>query len=177
MLPANPSQILKGNYTPLVTEIVKKIQEHMLPPGVQLIASGWMDVLMVYILVSFSLGVIVTSPITAYEIYMYVSPALYPKEKKPLTRFLVGFVILFIIGSVYSIYLLIPISLKIVVWLTVKSGAQPLFSIYDFLKFVFLATIASGFFFNFPLILLLLAKIPPIVSLQESFQSSHRILP
>jgi len=147
------------SYTPLVSVALRKAQEALLPDGVKVIAGGWMDVLTVYLIVSLALGFIASSPVIAYEIYAFLEPALYPGEKRFTKAFIVSFTALFALGIVYAYYLIVPLSFKVVVWLAEKSGAEPLFTLRDFVYFVFLGGVASGLFFNLPLILVSLVKL------------------
>ncbi len=155
--PLDPSSY-RGNYTTLVSQVISCLEEKMLPEGAEVIAGGWMDVLTVYLTTSLVLGFLVASPVVAYELWKYISPALYRHEKKMITYFVLGFVSLFALGGVYAFYIIVPITARVIMWLAVKGGATPVFTLKDFMNFIFLAVVATGLFFNFPLILLVLLK-------------------
>ncbi len=161
-LPANPFNLSSyriGNYTTIVSHIIKTLEENLLPEEAEIIAGGWIDAIKVYLTASLAIGFVLASPVVAYETWMYISPALYSHEKRALTSFVIGFVLLFLLGAVYTYYLIVPISFKVVLWIVVKSGAVPTFTLSDFINFIFLSLVATGLFFNFPLILLLLVKL------------------
>lgn len=155
--PLDPSSY-KGNYTTLVSYVISKLEKKMLPEGAEIIAGGWMDVLTVYLTASLVLGFLAASPVVAYEIWKYISPALYRHERKLIAYFILGFIALFALGGVYAFYIIVPITARVIMWLAVKGGATPVFTLKEFMNFLFLAVVATGLFFNFPLILLVLVK-------------------
>ena len=53
---------------------------YSLPHNAVLIASGTCRYVFVYVYVTFLIGIVLASPVIAYELYAYVKPALYPKK-------------------------------------------------------------------------------------------------
>lgn len=162
-------------YTPLVVVVMKKIQEDMFAfdrepfryiadllgindVSPRLIASGWFDVFTVGFYTGLMLGITVASPIVAYEIYMFVNPALYSHEKRMLKIFVASFTVLFLAGAAYAYNFLMPLTFLILLWLTVSTGAEPLFTLESFFTTVFLGIIATAIFFTYPVLLVMLTR-------------------
>lgn len=161
LLPSDISSILRLDFTdyrPLVLWIIEKVQVVLLPEEVNLIAFNWLDTFYIYAIVSVALGAIITLPITANEIYQFLSPALYPNEKKSMIWFVLAFLVLFILGILYAFYLLLPITFQVLYRLVYQSRVIPFFSVKDFFDMVTLGLVGSGIFYTFPLVLYMLVR-------------------
>jgi sec-independent protein translocase protein TatC len=96
--PSDPAQILKLNfsgYRPLISSILEIIQESLLPEGVDLIAFNWLDPFYIYFLVAFIIAFLVTLPYLTWELYKFITPALYEHERKGIFTFVIVVVLLF----------------------------------------------------------------------------------
>jgi len=145
-------------YKPLVSIMMQKMKHDFLPSGATLIASGLVDTLFVYMYLTVLIGVVLASPIIAYEIYAYVKPALYPNERKYIYWFMGSFVGLFTFGLVVAYFVIIPITFRILVWFITNGGAVPLIGIKDFYNWVFMLLLASGIFYTIPVFIVLLVQ-------------------
>jgi sec-independent protein translocase protein TatC len=145
-------------YVPLVSLLMQKMKHDFLPSSATLIASGLVDTLFVYMYLTLLIGLVVSSPVFAYEIYAYVKPALYPNERKYLMRFLVSFVGLFTLGLVMAYFVIIPITFRILVWFILSGGAAPFIGIKDFYNWILALLAASGIFYTIPVFVVLLVQ-------------------
>lgn len=153
----NPLNFL-STYNPMVSTVLKRIQADQLPQGVRLIAGTFVDTVEIYLVVSVLIGLIVSAPIVAYEIYKFVNPALLPKERRFMGRFVFGFISLFAAGALFAYKVIVPITFLVLGWFIVKSGAEALVSIKEFVYIVVILVGGVGLFFTFPLFVLLLVQ-------------------
>ena len=81
VFPANASFLRNplAFYDPLIALVLRQVLKDTLPSGVQLIAGEITAPLEIYLIGSFILGIVVSAPIIAFEIFRYVDPALYPE--------------------------------------------------------------------------------------------------
>jgi len=145
-------------YRPLVSIMMQKMKHDFLPSGATLIASGLVDTLFVYMYLTLLIGVVLASPVIAYEIYAYVKPALYPNERKYISWFMGSFVGLFTLGLVIAYVVIIPITFQILVWFITNGGAVPFIGIKDFYNWIFTLLLASGIFYTIPVFIVLLVQ-------------------
>jgi sec-independent protein translocase protein TatC len=145
-------------YQPLVSLVMLRMRHDFLPSGAQLIASGLVDTIFVYMYLTLLIGVVLSSPIIAYEIYAYIRPALYPHERKHLLAYSWSFIGLFVLGLVMAYFLIIPITFKILIWFITSGGALPLIGIKDFYNWIMILLLASGIFYTLPLFIVVLAQ-------------------
>ena len=158
-LPANLQELSSFRaYTPLVSLLMQKMKHDFLPSNATLIASGLVDTLFVYMYLTLLIGLVISSPVFAYEIYAYIKPALYPNERKYLLWFMLSFVGLFILGLAMAYFLIIPITFQILIWFIVSGGAAPFIGIKDFYNWILTLLAVSGIFYTVPVFVVLLVQ-------------------
>jgi sec-independent protein translocase protein TatC len=160
-LPSDVNAILKLNfssYRPLIALVMESIQSSLLPNGVELIAFNWMDTFYIYIIVAVALGVLVTLPYIAYQVYKFINPALFVNERKMAFKFVSAFSILFIIGAIYAYFILLPTTFNVLYRFVYQSNVIPFFSVKGFFNMVAVGILGSGLFYTFPLVIYIIVK-------------------
>jgi sec-independent protein translocase protein TatC len=155
-VPSNPAEILKLNlsgYRPMISMILEFIQDSLLPDGVNLIAFNWLDTFYIYFMVAFVLGMLVTMPYMAYELYQFIAPALYPSERNRMYAFIIVVTGLFTVGALYAWFILLPTTFRVLYNFVYQSKVLPFFSIKDFYDMVSFGLLGSGLFYTFPVII------------------------
>jgi sec-independent protein translocase protein TatC len=71
-------------------------------------AIGPTDTIGVWFKVSLTTGASLAMPVIVYQIIAFVSPGLYPHERRALLLTLPGVMLLFIVGAAFAFYILIP---------------------------------------------------------------------
>ena len=160
VFPANASFLQNplAFYDPVIALVLKQVVRDVLPPAVTLIAGEITAPLEIYLVGSFILGVAASTPIIAYEIYRYVDPALYPKERGAIFPFIGSFTALFLIGAVFGYKILAPFTVWAMIPFFTIAGATPFIYALDFYNLVFVTTLATGFAFTIPVFFVLLVK-------------------
>ena len=127
-------------------------------PTLELIATTPTEAIMLYMKMSFFVGIFIAAPFLLYQIWAFISPGLYAHEKGyaiPFVMFGTGF---FITGAAFGHYYLFPITLK---FLGEFGGQDIKFmpritEYYDFYSWFLLAL---GIVFQVPVIIFVLARI------------------
>jgi len=159
--PVNPTTFLDPlaiTYTPIISVVLRQIERDLLPKDVVLIAGNMMDTAGIYLMMSALMGLIVSMPIIAYELYKFVNPALVETERRYMGRFIVSFVGLFVAGAFFSYKIIVPITLRVMLWFVYSSGAAMLIPIADFFSQVIVLIGVVGLFFTFPVFFILLVQ-------------------
>ncbi|OGD54475.1 hypothetical protein A3K80_08685 [Candidatus Bathyarchaeota archaeon RBG_13_38_9] len=159
--PANMEGLLDPSrrYEPIIAVIMHRIKHDLLPGEASLIAGGLMDTAYVYVALAFLIGIGVSSPLIGYQLYAFITPALYPSEKKNISKFVVSFLALFVFGLVIAYLLIIPLTMRIIMWFIESGGAEPLININDFYMMVIMLMIGSGLLYTVPVFLVLLVQV------------------
>lgn len=124
----------------------------------QLIFQKPYEAFLVHIQVAALAGVIFSSPILLTQLWCFISPGLYEREKK-LFLSLIGITIaLFLIGILFAFYVIIPWGLHFLLSYQTET-VQPLLDIGAYFSFVIGMILAFGVLFDFPIIIFGLVKL------------------
>lgn len=111
-----------------------------------------------YMKISLVAGCIVSSPIWFYQIWAFIVPALSKGEKKVTFMVVPAAVTLFVVGVLFSYYLVLPMAIQFFIGFGTDE-LQPLFSIGQYIDFVIAFILPFGITFELPLILIALGVI------------------
>lgn len=133
-------------------------------PNRKLIFTSLTEGFATYIKISFYAGFIVSFPMSAAQLYFFVAPGLYKKEKKVLIPYLISVPILFTLGGVLVYYLVIPTAWKFFIsFESLSSSSMPPIvleaKISEYLDLVLELIIGFGLAFQLPIILTLLTRV------------------
>ena len=155
----------KGLFLPVPTiysfssQFFKYLQQSLLPSQVEIVVLNPLNAFLTQIIIALSLAFILTFPILLYRLIKFISPALYEKEKKAVSKVVIFSVILFILGCFFSYLILIPSTFKILYSFATVLGASPLFTAYEFVSLTFVLVIAVGIMFQIPIFMVLLSSL------------------
>src|SRR5216683_2979558 len=79
-----------------------------LPPGVKLIYTEPGEAFSLYITVALIAGVVVSSPFIMYQVWAFIAPGLYAKEKRLAIPFVLLTTAMFLLGSSFNHYIAFP---------------------------------------------------------------------
>jgi sec-independent protein translocase protein TatC len=119
-----------------------------------LVVNGIFDPLSLRIEVAFFLGLIVTSPIWFYQLWAFIAPGLYAREKRYTYAFVGSAVPLFLIGAALA-YFVMSRGLTFLLGLT-PHGVNVLPTISTYLSYVMAMVLGFGLTFELPLAVVIL---------------------
>lgn len=140
------------------------------PPGTgQLIFTQLYEVFFVELKVALFAGFFVSFPIIANQLWAFVAPGLYAKEKKAFLPFLIATPVLFTAGAALAYFVVMPTAFKFFLGYEGSAGGlkiEALPSAGEYLSLVMQFILAFGISFLLPVLLLLLNR-AGIVSRQQ----------
>ena len=80
--------------------------------SVKLINTGLAEQFLIHMKTSIYVGVLCASPYILYLLFRFVSPALYSKEKKYVSRMVAGGYVMFMLGVALSYFLIFPLTFR-----------------------------------------------------------------
>ena len=125
------------------------------------VTTGPLELFFAKVRLAFFGGLIVTFPVLAWQLYRFVAPGLYKRERNAFLPFLVASPVLFVMGAALVYYVMLPF----VLWFSLKQqilgGAgqitvQLLPKIEDYMGLVETLMLAFGLCFQLPVIVTLL---------------------
>ena len=120
----------------------------------QLVFNGPLDPFYLRLKVAIIVGVLLSSPVWLYQVWAFVAPGLYTREKRWTYIFLGTAVPLFGIGTVLA-YLSLGRSMHYLLGLT-PGGVSNLIQVDTYISFVMTMMLAFGIAFEVPLIIIML---------------------
>jgi sec-independent protein translocase protein TatC len=119
-----------------------------------LVVTGVFDPFFVKLKVAFVVGLIVSSPIWFYQLWAFIAPGLYRREKRWSFAFVGAAVPLFALGGFFA-YLAMSRGLRFLLGLT-PEGVKPLITIDTYFGYTMAMLLIFGIAFELPLILVML---------------------
>ena len=104
-------------------------------------------------------GFILGFPYILWELWKFISPALYEKERKNARAFVIVSSLLFFIGVLFGYYIIVPLSVNFFGTFIVSDTIINQFSVDSYISMVKTSLIASGLVFELPIIIYFLAKV------------------
>ena len=92
----------------LASPIERLLVEHGQQP--ELIYTGLQQGFMVRVRISVFGGFVLAFPVIAYQLWRFVAPGLYRREKRAFLPFLIASPLLFLIGGAFAFYVVLPIA-------------------------------------------------------------------
>jgi sec-independent protein translocase protein TatC len=113
----------------------------------------------IFIWTCITAGFILAFPYILWELWKFISPALYEKERKNVSVFIFVASILFFLGVLFGFYVIIPMSINFCATFSVSKMIQNQFTIDSYIGMMKTSVIASGLFFELPIIIYFLTKL------------------
>jgi sec-independent protein translocase protein TatC len=110
----------------------------------------------IYMKVAFVGGIFIAVPVILIQIWMFIAPGLYRREKRFVFPFLLSSTTLFLLGAAFAYYIVLPPALK---FLIVDFGAQftPMITAEDYFDLVFIIIVGMGAVFQLPVLIAFLS--------------------
>jgi sec-independent protein translocase protein TatC len=121
-----------------------------LPPNIKLVYTNPTDPFIIYMKVAFLAGIFLTLPLTLYEVWKFIAPGLYRKEKKYVVPFLTSSMVLFLLGAIFCYYIILPACYKFLVQL--GSSFTPMIKVDEYLDLTNMMLLGFGVIFEMPVI-------------------------
>jgi len=115
-----------------------------------------MDPLNLYLQVSLIGGAILASPFILYQVWLFIAPGLYQKERRFVIPFMGATVGLFLIGAAFGYFFVLPGALKILI-LDFGKKFNPIVTIEEYTGFFLSIILGLGISFELPVLIFFLA--------------------
>jgi sec-independent protein translocase protein TatC len=139
----------------LVGTDVLKINQNPL----KLISLKMSDQFMLHFMVAIIVGLIAASPFIFYEIWRFIKPALYDKERKHASGAVFFTSVLFLIGILFGYFLIVPLSIDFLTTYSVSPEVENQINMRSYISTVTSITFASGIIFLLPIFSFFLSKV------------------
>lgn len=143
---------------------------------INLIATDLSSQFMTHITTSVYLGLLGASPYILYELFRFISPALYENERKYSVQVAGIIYVLFILGVLMSYFVLFPISFRFLGTYSVSTRVVSNITLDSYISTFVSLTLVMGVVFQLPVIAFFLAKMGVVTSNMLDTYRKHALI-
>lgn len=127
--------------------------------AVQLINTGLAQQFIIHMKTALCAGVLCASPYILYQLFRFVSPALYANERKYVVRVVGGGYSMFVVGVLASYFLIFPLTFRFLGTYQVSGDVANLITLDSYISTLVLMCLSMGIVFEIPILSWLFAKL------------------
>jgi Tat protein translocase TatC len=141
-------------------DIIEVLKRPIAPylPGGRLVFTSPAEPFMLTLKVAFALGCLVASPVVIYQIWAFLSPALYERERRLIIPALAVGVVLFLAGAIACYQWLLPAALKVLIGFQ-RSDLTAMITIDRYFGMAVPFVVGCGLIAELPLVVTILASL------------------
>jgi sec-independent protein translocase protein TatC len=144
-------------YIKEIVEILMRPLVRALPQGSSLVFTAVPEAFFTYFKAALLAGVFFSSPFILYQIWAFISPGLYEREKKYIYPYLFVSSFFFVLGALFCYFIVFPIVFRFFLSFATPE-IRPLPAIREYLTFTIKLLLAFGLLFQWPALILFLAR-------------------
>ncbi len=104
-------------------------------------------------------AIFLASPFILAQVWLFISPGLYQRERRYALPFIFFSSILFILGGLFGYYVALPFGIKFLIEMGKNLGTTTLLNVSDAFNLVFALEVGLGVIFEIPALIFLLSRI------------------
>ncbi len=139
--------------TPLVDFILEPVRTR----GITVVATQVSEALMMQFKACLVAAVVAGMPVIIWQVWTFVSPALYPKEKRLFAALFFAALFLFLLGVVFCYVYVFPLAIDLF-WTATDGVATAMWSVNEYFSFVLSFVLPFGLMFELPVVIYMLAR-------------------
>lgn len=127
--------------------------------SIQLINTGLTEQFVIHMKASVCIGFLMSSPYLLYQLFHFISPALYENERKYSLRVAGSGYVMFILGVLLSYFLIFPLTFRFLGTYQVSSDVTNMITLQSYMGTLLMMCSLMGIVFELPVLCWLLAKL------------------
>ncbi len=145
-------------YNFLLADLIRGAEARFVPHGFQFFPSSPTDPVFAFINVAMVLSLLISLPYIFFQLYGFVAPGLYQREKRAVRKYVLPFSVLLTTGGIFGLFIIFPTVMNILVLFYKPLGVESLISIDSFVNLMILIPLITGLAFTFPVFLIPLVE-------------------
>jgi sec-independent protein translocase protein TatC len=128
-----------------------------LPPGEKLVFTRLTEPFMLYMKVAFFAGIFLAAPVILWQLWLFIAPGLYKRERRYAAPFIIIASLFFLIGGYFGYRVLLPGTCAFFL----ETGKQftQMIKADEFFSFASTVILATGLVFETPILIFFLARL------------------
>lgn len=156
-------------------QIITRPLLKVMPRDSYMIFTSLPEAFFTYMKIAFFCSLFMTAPFWLFQIWRFISPGLYPREKKYVLPFVFTSSFLFIGGILFAYFLALPPAFGFFVEFSTES-LRPMFTMREYLSFSLKLLLAFGVSFQLPVFIFFMTKLGIVNSRMLAKQRRYAIL-
>lgn len=107
--------------------------------------------------VSLIAGLVFALPYISWQLWTFISPGLYKREKLLILPIVISSTVLFVLGAVFCYYVMLPMSLQFLIHFG-EGVVEPLITVQSYISFIGMLILGFGAGFQLPIVAYVLGK-------------------
>ena len=138
-----------------VIGLIKRPVDPYLPAGHTLLITTPLEPFIIALKLSIAIGIVLALPVVVYQVWAFLRPALYSKERRIVVPMVVAGSVLFLIGAALGYLVILPLTLK-VMQAFVTASMQQMITADSYFGFAITIVLLFGAVFEVPLVMFIL---------------------
>lgn len=126
---------------------------------VELINTGLAEQFKIHVKTSLYVGLMAASPYCLYELFRFISPGLYPKERRYGVRAVVSGYVMFLLGVALCYFLIFPLTFRFLGTYQVSPDVENLITLQSYMDTLLVMCFLLGILFELPIVCWMLGKL------------------
>ncbi|MDE6861192.1 MAG: twin-arginine translocase subunit TatC [Alistipes sp.] len=127
--------------------------------SVQLINTGLAEQFIIHMKAALCAGLICASPYALYQLFRFVSPALYADERRYAVRVVGCGYAMFLLGVLVSYFLIFPLTFRFLGTYQVSADVENMITLRSYISTLMVMSLAMGLVFEIPVLAWLFSKL------------------
>ncbi len=130
--------------------------------AIELINTGAFGFFSVKMQIALFGGIVLAFPVVAWQVYAFIAPGLYKRERAAAAPFMIAAPVMFVLGAAFVFYVAMPFALNFALTQEVTDGpvrVTYLPKVEEYMGLVTTLVLAFGLMFQLPVVLSLLGKV------------------
>lgn len=144
--------------------------------SVQLINTGLAQQFLLHVKASLCAGVLLTSPYLIYQLFHFISPALYTHERKYALRLVGSGYVMFVFGVLLTYYLIFPLIFRFLGTYQVSEVVANTVTIDSYMNALMMTCLSMGIVFEIPVVCWILGRMGVINARMMTHYRRHVIV-
>ena len=129
------------------------------PFTMRLINTQLTEQLMVHLRMAAYMGFLLASPLILYELFRFVSPALYRNERRYASVVVMAAYVMFIVGTLLNYFLIFPLIARFLGTYQVSPDVENMLTLNSYVDTLMMMSLVIGIVFEMPVVAALMGKL------------------
>ena len=144
--------------------------------SIQLINTGLTEQFMVHMRTSIYVGILAASPYIIYELFRFVSPGLYDKERRYAYWLVCSAYLMFVIGTLLNYFLIFPLTVRFLGTYQVSPDVANMLTLQSYIDTLIGMSFMMGVIFELPVVCWLMGRLGIISGALMATYRRHAIV-